>query len=488
MFSQKHRVIVFSLFFLILSSSVVTGQEMEIYVSKIANFAIFRPAGWNVMEDVSQGMQYICVVSPAGEGLEVFYQEKLSTSDIYLLMRSIIEVKQANSRNFTLLDTFISPDGTKLVFDATYTEPQLGNREGRFWISLSGGKALIAVGETGSGNFEKMKGTLLTILSNLKIIQGASFYRPEECQSQFQVLPLSGCRLSDGSATFKIPSDWTYRDLGKTAFIAQDQTGQCAFFATSIEFISPALGVYVPNVPMSYYLSPPDAFAFIMEEQGFGSDFEFLMINPRDDLAQGMAQYYTGGVEVAEFLYTFYNDRGLRIKGFTTGISFNTGTGANWYFRNVSFIAPEDIFDSLVPTFIEMGYSYTIDEAWARNYVQEGMKRLEQLRAQTAGVIARTSAEISQISQSIYEGKQESQEYIDYLTTSYIRGESDWISQVEGGSVYHSDSWGLTNTQTGEYYEGKPWDYVNFQGENPKYNETMIYVDSKDAWKEAFGQ
>jgi len=201
-----------------------------------------------------------------------------------------------------------------------------------------------------------------------------------------------------------------------------------------------------------------------------------------------MAQYYTGGVEVAEFLYTFYNDRGLRIKGFTTGISFNTGTGANWYFRNVSFIAPEDIFDSLVPTFIEMGYSYTIDEAWARNYVQEGMKRLEQLRAQTAGVIARTSAEISQISQSIYEGKQESQEYIDYLTTSYIRGESDWISQVEGGSVYHSDSWGLTNTQTGEYYEGKPWDYVNFQGENPKYNETMIYVDSKDAWKEAFGQ
>ena len=81
--------------------------------------------------------------------------------------------------------------------------------------------------------------------------------------------------------------------------------------------------------------------------------------------------------------------------------------------------------------------------------------------------------------QAAYDERQRSQDYIDYQFSTYIRGEQDWISSVEGGTVYHSDSWGTRNTTTGESCEGQPFNSVNFEGENPKYNEQMQAVNDR---------
>jgi hypothetical protein len=83
-----------------------------------------------------------------------------------------------------------------------------------------------------------------------------------------------------------------------------------------------------------------------------------------------------------------------------------------------------------------------------------------------------------------YQERQTSQDYIDYQRTSYIRGEQDWVSDMEGGTVYHTDSWGTKNTATGEYFEGQPYNYVDFTGQNPKYNEQMTSIDSRQLWEQ----
>jgi len=54
---------------------------------------------------------------------------------------------------------------------------------------------------------------------------------------------------------------------------------------------------------------------------------------------------------------------------------------------------------------------------------------------------------------------------------------------MEGGTVYHTDSWGTKNSATGEYYEGQPYDYVHFKGKNPKCNEEMTPIDSRALWE-----
>jgi hypothetical protein len=166
------------------------------------------------------------------------------------------------------------------------------------------------------------------------------------------------------------------------------------------------------------------------------------------------------------------------------GMSFGSRVGTSWSFRHLSVAGPADQFDAFAGNFGRMLQSYQIDEAWAREYVQRGMERLRQLQQQTSALVARNARDIHDMMQAAYEERQRSMDYIDYQRTNYIRGEQDWISGVEGGTVYHTDSWGTKNTATGEYYEGQPYDYVHFGGDNPRYNEMMTPIDSRALWEQ----
>ena len=74
-----------------------------------------------------------------------------------------------------------------------------------------------------------------------------------------------------------------------------------------------------------------------------------------------------------------------------------------------------------------------------------------------------------------------------------MRGESNWISEGDGGTVYRNDSWGLTDTSNGEFWEEngesgyRHRNYVNFRGENPRYREQVQEVNRGEAWERAFG-
>jgi len=72
--------------------------------------------------------------------------------------------------------------------------------------------------------------------------------------------------------------------------------------------------------------------------------------------------------------------------------------------------------------------------------------------------------------QAAYDERQRSGDEIDYQRTNYIRGQQDWISHMERGAVYPTDSWGTKNMVIEEYWEGKHYAYINLTGKNPKYN------------------
>jgi hypothetical protein len=127
--------------------------------------------------------------------------------------------------------------------------------------------------------------------------------------------------------------------------------------------------------------------------------------------------------------------------------------------------------------------SYKINERWAQAYVAQGQQRLREMQKQTSAMVARNAQEIRQTMQAAYDERQKSMDYIDYQRTNYIRGQQDWISSMEGGTVYRTDNWGTKNTTTGEYWEGKAYDYYHYQGKNPKYNEQMQAVDSRALWE-----
>jgi len=161
---------------------------------------------------------------------------------------------------------------------------------------------------------------------------------------------------------------------------------------------------------------------------------KFTDVVPLPDLVQLISTAYTAGpVRACAFAYSFKDKQRRDCRGFSFAIAFGTHSGLNWSLWHMTATAPAERFDSLAPTFSAMGASYSIDDKFAADYVAKGAARLRAMRAQTASMVARNASEIRATMQAAYDERSRSQDYIDYQRTNYIRGEQDWISEVEGG-------------------------------------------------------
>jgi hypothetical protein len=447
-----------------------SGVPMEKYVSQDAIFVLYKPKGWVVTEGAQPGFRTVSVTDPGGAGeAAMFVGTSPTGQDTLALTRRFLGGIGQQFPDLQVLEASVSRDQHRVAVSARFAHPKAGARDFRCWVSGRGTEFMYESIETPAGALERTRALLLTILANVRVFKGAFAAQGAVPDPLPALVPH---RLSDGSASFELPQDWGCKELGKGCFLAGDPSGKYAFIVASAEVLTPQLGVKVPGVPVAQYQSPSQAMQMLCAWQGVASNMRFEQVIPRQDVAQQMAQVYTvGPVTVEEFVYTF-------------GLSFGSRLNTNWGFRHLTVLAPVDKFDASLPTFEAMLKSYQIDDQWARNYVQQGMIRLRQLQQQTSALVARNAREIHDMMQAAYDERQRSQDYIDYQRTSYIRGEQDWISGLEGGTVYHTDSWGTRNTTTGQTWEGKPYDYVNFEGRNPKHNEDMTPINSRALWEQ----
>ena len=454
--------------------------HMKKYVSESAAFVVYAPDGWTVTEQAQQGFLTMTATDPKGLcRASMSAGRNPAGGDLMDLARLFVQAATAQYPDIETHNLMVSPQRDRLVFDGTYTDPKKGRKEFRLWVSGRGNEFSSSSIEAPAGRLEENRPLLLTILSNVRLITGAV-----EAAAQAGGPSLSTHRLRDGSASFLLPQGWNCQDFGAACFLASDPEDTRYFVVAKIEVVTPQMGFAAPGIIVSPYRSPHDAWQYITHVQGHTSDMQFEKITPRPDSSGPMAQVYTGGpVEAEEFTYTC-KMKGRPYKGYTVGHTLGSHIGMSWTFWHYTVLAPAEEFDRLTPMFASMLKSYTIDQQYAQNYVIQGARRLQQLQRETSAKIARNSEEIREMMSAAYNERQRSQDYIDYQRTSYIRGEQDWISSVEGGSVYRSDSWGTRNLDTGRSWEGKPYDYVNFGGENPRYNEQMQAVDSRALWEQ----
>lgn len=460
-------------------TSPMAIRGIEKFVSPNARFALYKPIGWRVEEATDGDIISIAVTDPTRRFTAQLIQGSAADGNPVALARTMIGRSNRAAPDVSLSGAYRSRDGKSIVFDSITSGPD-GRNTCRSWITIDRGSFTVARCRAPEDQFDQSRAALLTILSNVRIMRDPGPAGPP-------VLPLTDYRLADGSATFSLPAGWKLeQDQGVGHFAAKDASGLCSFTVASVEVITPQLGVRVPGVPTLPYLSPHRALAALAEFQGILRDVRFLEVIPRNDVASMISQVYTVGPVEAEECIANYTLERTRCKSYTFGISFGSRLGTNWRFNHMSVGAPEDQFDALVPTFAALMASYKINDAFAMRYIAEGMARLKEMERQTAAMFARNRQEISAMMQAAYDERQRSQDWIDYQRSNYILGRTDWISSMEGGAVYHTDSWGTQNTFTGERWDGSPFNYVNFEGQNPKYNETMTPIDNRRLYEQVF--
>jgi hypothetical protein len=458
------------------------GPTMKKYVTEQATFVLYMPDGWKASEGDQGKFKTLFVNDPSGlYSAAMFYGSSPTGKDVLALAGFFANNIRRQLPDLNVVKVMTSPDKKKVVFEALYTDRQKKKKEFRVWISGGDGNFTYSSIEAPEGQLNGSKQLLLTILSNVQIMKGA--VGGTQAGSGPVRVSMIQTRLHDGSATFQIPQGWKHQSFGKGFFIAKDSGGLYSFMVAAAEAVTPQLGVKGQGLIVSAYLPPSRALQFFATRQGLLANMQFLQVIPRQDLAQQIGQVHTSGpVTVEEFVYTFAS-QGQRCKGYSFGISFGSRLNTNWSLWHMTVAAPADQFDAYASNFVTMCQSYKINDQFAQDYIAKGMARLRQMQQQTSQMVARNAQEIRQMMQAAYDERQKSMDYIDYQRSNYIRGNSDWVSSMEGGTIYHSDRWGTKNTTTGEYYEGQPYNYFNFTGKNPNYNEQMQEINTRELYE-----
>jgi hypothetical protein len=154
-----------------------------------------------------------------------------------------------------------------------------------------------------------------------------------------------------------------------------------------------------------------------------------------------------------------------------------------WFSIMAGIWGPEREFPRYFPTLEQIASSFAINDRYARAYIQAGLENLRRLQQQTQAAIQDLNNMRAQ-NQRDWEARQERKDYMDSKWDDYRRGQSYWVSELEGGKVYATDSGGTQDTSTGQYYEGQPYNWVNFEGQNPHHpSETMREISSYELKK-----
>ena len=185
---------------------------------------------------------------------------------------------------------------------------------------------------------------------------------------------------------------------------------------------------------------------------------------------------------------SFDSRTGVRCKGVFDVTAFHPLPSGQWEITVTGIWSPEKEIAEYLPSLLRMAESYHINEQFAEDYVRRGLENLRRMTRETSEKAARAAREIRESSMAAYQERQRSMEYIDYKRTGYIRGEQEWLSQAEGGALYKSDHWGLSREGERDI-EGQDYNYYNYKGKNPRYNETMTPVDiSREVYESVYGK
>ncbi len=452
-------------------------RSLRPYLAPNKLYALQVPAGWSVAETSEPGFFRIQVKSPDGTSAVDFAwapnaQGRSNAVQYLLAYRQLLG---RACRDVTFTDVHASRAYTQSVAVAAFTCGGVAVK-GRYYFE-STPRGLSAQGYFAPERLlASQRVLLLNVMSSLAFIKKDQRPEPGGAEPQYYRPELVARRAGDGSMSMKVPTDWEFiARAGRVVTGARG--GGPGFIYTSFQGVP-----MVPNASIaqgligSRYLPPPQTLTYILRAFGHGD----IRIAGAVQDARTSQAYLVGGfgrADAQDMVAYWTSPEGMPCVGAFKLINTLPSAVGVWTTVVSGIWAPEKDAYLYVPALEEIANSFSINDRFAKEYVRAGMERLKVLQAQTRQKMAELNRAREQ-NQRDWEERQRIKEFSDSKWDDYRRGNTYWVSDLEGGKVYATDPWGTRDTVTGDYYEGGRYNWTNFQGENPRWPENMREISS----------
>jgi hypothetical protein len=383
--------------------------------------------------------------------------------------------------NLKILEARSSRDRMRTV--VKYQRPGTQNTlmEGKYVFNVKRPTGLVTVYEAPAKHLKERVSTLLTVVANITILDDQAYnqaYQKLASQSGStgpKQLPMRERAAQDRTCWLKVPEGWSLTAAkGAAACTSPDES--IGYLFTVIGFVGQSQIPYFDsrNIPGLHYnyMRPIDALIVASRHTG-ATNHRVIERYPNQDFAMQASVFLKKQMDAEIVLMSYTNKNGVPCVGYFDVLGSSPDYAGQWSIMPKGFWAPAPQFAQYLPTLLEIAESFRINEQWAKEYVRRGMEKVREMMKNTSSMMYRYSQEMRASSSAGFQNRMNSKDYTSYKFSTYMRGEQDWVTSLEGGTVLTSHHWGLTvNGRT--TIEGPPFNYYNFQGE--KYG--LIPVDS----------
>jgi len=431
---------------------------MRKVVTKSAGFILYLPPNWTAQESASGTTRALGVSDPTGQyHALVICGACPAGANSLKLTATLLRGLAAKSRRFSLADLRTEAATGRVYARGTFADAGGTAREYRAWTTADSSRYMYSQITGPAGKLAARRQVLMDILANVRMGRDAfkQVATPPKLRTRRHT-------LKDRSASFSIPVGWQVQEFGGGFFVAREPSHTMGLMSVIHEAITPAVGVRVPGVPVSWALRPSAALKLFSPQLGGVKITRYLSVRRRADLEREAAKHYAlGPVTVEEFTVDCVG-KGGKSKAYSLGVVYDSRLKRNWKFWHLTVWARNDLVSAHAADLIAALNSFSVSKPFVKGYVATGLAELRRMQKRTYTMIRRNAEDIRRINLAAHSNRMKSSDYTSYLFSRYMRGEQDWISKMEGGRVYRSDTWGVHELDSGRTVS--PVDYTHFTG------------------------
>jgi len=459
--------------------------KWERYTSKNDLFTVMKPAGWKVSETFEEKAgTWSCTITDPDRGWLTSVNHGISPvgRDVNALANRIVATLLQVAPDLQLnpkVKVKTTENKKVIIYDGTYSNAWGQKRQFRSMVSGGNGMMLHEKIEAPEGQLDQAAPVLLQTLANFRV---ANLFASTDggAPAPRQTAKLVSHQLPSGWAKFNAPQDWRAQELGKGQCIITDPAQRQFFIAANVSFVTPRYNVRgVPGVLCSEMLTPHEALAFAMTQQGLGSNFRSVFAKRRTDMEQ-MARSFSGPlrpVAVEDFAYTFLDKNRKPFTGFSNGGCSGDAMRAGWGLWHFTIMAPTDEFENDLPTLSAVMASYEINGKMAGQEIAKNMANYYAGLRKLSNQIAMNSEQMRRENLQIMQNNDRLRDYTSYQTTRMIMEDYHYLAGSSGYVIANKD--GLF-TPDGQQITNEPY------GERTVRELGLQEINSKELFEQVF--
>ncbi len=481
----RHLTLLAALLTLVFSIQTTHAQgkpdfsNYEYCVTDDGTFGLYKPKGWKIgtqrypngrMVFVTD-QQDLCYVSM------LFLESIDPKHDSVTFAGSTINNVTKQMPDIKILEARSAKDRMHTVVKYQRSGPKGVLIEGKYSFNVKRPTAVVFGYEAPAKQFKEMLPTLLTAIANITLLDDQA-YQKRASQTKIgesQVPPMREVSAQDHTCRLMVPQGWNLTaDKGAAVCASPDENA--GFIFTKVGFVARSRIPYfdsskIPGLHYEY-MRPIDALIVAARHMG-SSNHKVLERHANRSAAMEGSAFLKKQVDAEIALISYTNRKGMPCIGYYDVVGSVPDNAGQWGIIPMGFWAPANQFPRYLPSLVKIAESFRINEQWASEYVRQGMAKVREMMKTTSSMMSRYAEEMRQSSLASHQNRMRSSDFISYKFSTYMRGEQEWVTGLEGGKIYKSDHYGLSSGGR-TIVEGPPFNYYNYHGE--KYGH--IPVDS----------